>query len=246
VKKLLIAVALLSLVVRCAMVANVHSAKTLEPGVSSISLSMDGAAVMYYSDTNTDTTDSLAESDEPMTIPNATLLPNVRFQVGVAENLEAGIMFVPQMLGMEGSVKYRFLRNEGNHLAFAPYVSFYLLKNYTGGTHLVYTRELNDALMLNMSAFSNYTYLDNFEFEDEEVEPSHHFITFGGVFGPQIGGDVFFFSPAFEYNILIPLEEEFGFMHVQTYRVSLNFGWYIGKTKKQLDRIERKIDALGK
>jgi len=243
VKKILVAVTLPLFAIQCAMVANIHSAKTLDPGVSSVSLSVDGAGVMYsFSDSLQKAVPG--EYLEPMVIPNATLLPNVNFKMGVKENYELGVLVVPQLLGLEASVKYRFLKSGQNHFAVAPFSSFYLLKNYSAGAHGIYTFEASDAFLLNMSAFSSFTYQDNTEVLSEEVFTSNQFLAFGGVFAPQICGESVFFIPAFEYNIFIPLKENNTLMHIQTYRVSLSFGWYIGKVKQQLNRIENKIDAM--
>lgn len=241
-KRIITVLCLTMLLSRCAMVGNVHSAKTLDPGVASVSLSVDGAGIMYsYSD-------SLQKADstlsEPSVIPNATLLPNINFKMGVAENYELGVHFVPQLLGIEATVKHRFLQNGPHHVAAAPYFSFYLLKNYSAGAHGIYTYELSKSLCINMSAYSNFTYLDNLESMTRELTESMHFLGFGGIIGPQISGESVFFTPAFEYNIFIPLKENFTFMHVQSYRVSLTFGWYIGKVKRQLNRIEKKIDTI--
>lgn len=243
VKKIICALALPLFVVQCSMVANIHSAKTLDPGVSSLSLSIDGAGVMYSF------SDSLAKFDseeylEPQVLPNATLLPNINFKMGVKENYEIGVLFAPQLLGIEASVKHRFLKSSQNHFAFAPFASYYLLKNYSAGAHGIYTFEASDNFLLNMSLFSSFTYQDNIEILSQEVVASHNFLAFGGVFAPQVCGESVFFIPAFEYSIFIPLIENSAITHIQTYRVSLTFGWYIGKVKQQLNRIESKIDAM--
>jgi len=224
------------------MVGNVHSAKTLEPGVGSLSLSVDGAGVMYSF------SDSLQKADpevfgEPQTFPTATLLPNLDFKMGVTDNVEIGVRLVEQLIGIEATVKYRYFHDGRNHLALAPYFQYYLLQNYSGGTHAIYTCELLDWLHLNMSVYGAYTYMDNINLFDLEVVPSKDFIAFGGIIGPQICGESVFFTPAFEYSMLLPLQQG-NIMHVQNFRGSLSFGWYIGRVKKQLNRMERKLDAI--
>jgi hypothetical protein len=244
VKKVLACLVSSLFLVRCvSMVGNVHSAKTLDPGISSLSLSVDGAGIMYSF------SDSLQEADSavfgtPLVVPSATLLPNVNFKMGLVENLEMGVHFVPQLLGLEATLKYRFYHGGGNHLAAAPYFQYYLLKDFSGGAHAIYTRELTDMLHLNMSAYGSYSYMDNIELTSIELVPSKRFFTVGGIFGPQICGESVFFIPAFEYSIILPLGENNTFMHIQNFRGSLTFGWYIGKSKKQLDRMERKIDEI--
>jgi hypothetical protein len=166
--------------------------------------------------------------------------------VGVKENLEIGAMFVPMMFGFEGSVKYRFFNENGNHLAVVPYGAFYLFKNYTGGSQMVYTKEFSGGLSLNVAGFGSYTYLDNTSYLSSEVIPSSRYLTVGGVAGPQFSMDAVFFTPSVEYNIFIPLDEEASFNNMQTFRFSIAVGFYIGKSKKQLDRIENKIDGIDK
>jgi hypothetical protein len=235
------------------MLNSVHTAKTLGPGVSTLSLSMDGAVVNHTSVVRHSDIfgfEEIEPHDSTQTMPNASIIPNMQFQMGVSENVEIGTFFVPQNLAFEASVKYRFYQNGIDHVAVIPTAAYFNLYNYAAGAHLVYTREISDALSLNFAAFGNYTYFDKRTFVDafdldSDADIQRNFINFGGYIAPRISGESVFFCPSIEYNTLLPLTEA-DFKNQQVFRFRITVGWYIGKVKQQLNRIESKIDKIDK
>lgn len=227
----------------CTMLSSVHTAKTLGAGVGSFSMSMDGAVV----NTAHGTGDDPHADDTVETYPNASILPNLQFQMGVTDNVEIGGFIVPLMIGCELNVKYRYLSSNGNHFAIIPNASYYLLYNYAGGIQHVYTKDLSDNFSLSVGALTNYTYFDRKDIggaDENDFGMTKHYMTVGGYLAPCISGDALYFTPSVEYSSFLPLGDETYFNNMQTFRFRATLGIYIGKTKKQLDRIESKIDRI--
>lgn len=229
----------------CAMLNSLHTAKTLGPGVATLSIAMDGAAVNTATGVSDEPLET-APADSVTTTPNASILPNLQFQMGISENVEIGAFFVPLMLGVEASVKYRFYHDDANHLAIIPTASYFCLSSYSGGTHLVYTRDLSQSVSLSCGAFGSYSYYNEDLFSNGFFSTpliQKHYINIGGYIAPTISGESVYFIPSFEYSSFLPLTEGI-LQNRQCFRGRITIGWYIGKVKMQLDRIEGKIDRI--
>jgi hypothetical protein len=119
---------------------------------------------------------------------------------------------------------------------------------------LLVTYDVNDHFAFTTSVHGAYT---DWSYTDEDFEPDEEnrnaSIWGGGMgsFGMGVCLDIhtesFFVRPAFEFNrYQSNFDEEFEdtFEAFNSYAFMVNIGFVIGKTKQQLDRIERKIDNL--
>ena len=234
------------LFLQCAMINTAHTAKTLDPGEAAIGLSMNGSVISY---TPMDDVDSTFALTEDTAVTTGTILPNISFGIGIVNNLEVGANFVLSIFGIDAYLKYRILHLGRHHIALSPTFSYYSFSNFAGGGHLTYTFEANDRFLFNVSFLGNYTYLETPAFLDflfGEFDYTKDFMTLGFNVAPEIRGRVAFFRPSFEYSAFFPLVENPKMNGINYFRVTLAFGWFLGREKKQLDRIEEKIDRLEK
>ncbi|MGA2505885.1 MAG: hypothetical protein ABSF80_00215 [Chitinispirillaceae bacterium] len=218
----------------CMMAGTYHSAKTLDPGTSSVGLTFG--------------VNQFSTSSGSITVPD--LLPELTFHTGVAENMEVGGRIALGALGIEGDFKYRFLKTDKLHLAMDPsigYQGFIVMKGVTFGLPIISTVDLTPHFGLNASLFGRYAH---YSASDSTLGDAISNIIgdafmVGGAFGPDIRGESFFIRPMIEYAHVIPAA---GAVWSAWNRVSIavHFGWIIGREKQQLDRIEKKIDGMDK
>jgi hypothetical protein len=241
------AVVLVSILISgCTIISNVHTAKVLEPGSCSIALTVDGAMNRYnfeYKETDTTTPDSISTLSFPWF--TGSLIPNVRFQGALTENVEAGMMLVPQFLGFEGNMKFRFFRTARNHFALVPYAAMYFFELFAAGTHLVYTREFDDAFMLNMSIFSHLIDIEETVFIPDTLPPTVD-ITFGTVIAPQFTSGPLFYIPSIEYGYQHSLDGARAVHSIHTFRFSFSAGIYLGGEAGKKGRLGKKIKEMRK
>jgi hypothetical protein len=222
----------------CLMAGNYHSARTLEKGESQVGLT--------FSATRYENVDSEGKTEE-IVLP--ALVPELTYHIGMADNLEVGGRIALGALGMEGDVKYRFFRSDKLHLAMAPAISyqgFFFVEGVGVRLPGILTYELEDNVDLTMAAFAgivNYSSTDN----DASLFDGT-LVNTGAAIGFDLHGETFTIRPALEVSRYVAnLNSDDGSLdsHFNTVNLLVHLAWTRGKEKKQLDRIERKIDALG-
>jgi hypothetical protein len=227
--------ALVSMTSGCLMAGNYHSAKTLEKGTGQMGLTF--SSTRYQKTDNDGTTDYAA-------IPN--VIPEITYHVGVSENVEVGGRAALGSLGGDLDVKYRFLRNDKLHLAVAPalsYQSAVLVEAIGFRLPVIATYELADSVDFNAAAFLTQT---NFRSASSEFKSFDGNLTStGAAIGLDIHGETLHIRPAVEFTQYVADLNGEQFDPFNTVNILVHVAWTTGREKKQLDRIERKIDALG-
>jgi hypothetical protein len=217
----------------CMMTGSYHSAKTLEPGTSSFGLTFGVNEIK-------------TNESQPFALP--TLLPELTFHTGIMENLEVGGRIAPSALGIEGDVKYRFLKTSSLHLAVDPAVGYQgllIMKGITVSLPIISTVDLAKNFAVTTALFGRY---GNYSAPDTSVSKAFqdiigNFGMVGGAFGPEIRGETFFIRPMVEFARVFRLsgDQKSPWNRVS---VAVHFGWIMGREKQQLDRIEKKIDKM--
>lgn len=242
------------------MLGNTSTARTLEKGTGEVGMTF--GATTYQFETTTfddpDTPEDEGGEKENLSVAFPVVLPEIPFGVAITDDVQFGGRFAPQSLGFELNTKWRFLHADALHMAVMPSVNYqtWLLVQGTGARlPLLVTYDVNDILSFTTSvhaAYTDWSFADE-DFEPDEDEDSGLVIWNGGLasFGTGVGLDIhtesFFVRPTFEFNrYQSNLNEEFedSFEAFNSYAFMLNIGFVIGKTKKQLDRMEQKIDRL--
>jgi len=214
----------------CAMSGNYQTARTLEKGTSDVGLTF-GIDNLF-----TDTAKGVV-------LPG--LIPEVTFHTGLTDDIELGGRVALGALGIEGDVKYRFYHNDKLHLAVNPafgYQAFILAQGISARLPFLATYEVSKSFSLNAVVFGNYGNLASslISGKDSTLEQT---IYTGLSIGPEFRGEVFYIRPAIEYSRV------FSFVNSQvnqSNRINFNihFGWIMGQEKKQLNRIENKMEKL--
>ena len=243
----------------CLMLGNKNSARTLEKGTGEVGLTF-GATTYQFETTTIDDPDTAEDEGgekENLSDNYPVILPEIPFGVAVTDDVQVGGRFAPQSLGFELNTKWRFLHADQLHMAIQPsfnYQSWLIVQGTGVKLPLLVTYDINDNFAFTTSVHGAYTdwgYTDeDFEPDEENQEAS---IWAGGLgsFGMgvclEVHTDSFFVRPAFEFNrYQSNFDDDFedSFEAFNSYGFMVNLGFVIGKTKKQLDRIERKIDNL--
>lgn len=223
----------------CLMAGNYHSAKTLEKGTSSFG--------MTFSMTTYEFEDPGDGSTRRFTLPN--LIPEIAYHVGITDDVEAGGRVALGSLGLEADLKYRFLHSDKLHLAVAPaigYQAFVVIQGTSLKLPVLLTHELSDNFAFNAGLFwltTRYSEVDN---SDEEFEQFRGTL---GATGLSLSFDLaietFVIRPGVEFTqYLNDFEDDGDFQKFSTVNVMVHIAWIGGKEKKQLNRIERKIDSI--
>jgi hypothetical protein len=239
-RKILAAMILLSvsagLLGGCLMAGNYHSAKTLEPGVSSFGTTFSVNAI--YEDT-----------EQQIAIPN--IIPELTYHIGVVDDLELGGRLALGSLGIEIDAKYRFLQAGGLHLAIAPsvgYMGWVVLQGISTRLPFIATYEINKWFGVNAAIYAGYSHYSvaNDDLGDAINDFSGDMITYGVAIGPEISGETFFIRPSVEftrYQVMVNVEgEDSHWNPFNNLAVMVHLGWVYGREKQQLDRIEKKVD----
>lgn len=228
----------------CTLISNIHTAKILEPGSCSVALTVDGAMNRYnFEYKEPDTTFPDSTNRLSLRWFTGSLIPNIRFQGALAENVEAGMMLVPQFLGFEGNMKFRLFRTACNHFALVPYGAIYYFQLFAAGSHLVYTREFDDAFMLNLSVFSHVIDIEDTDILLDTLPPSCY-ATFGTVIAPQFISGPMFYIPSVEYGYQRSLDDARSVHSIHTFRFSFSAGLYIGGKAGKKGWLGKKIEEI--
>jgi hypothetical protein len=223
------------------MAGNYHSAKTLNKGESQFGLTFSGT---QYQKTVTDSSGN--KSLEAVVLPN--IIPEITYHIGMAENLEVGGRVSIGALGMEGDVKYRFLRSDKLHLAIAPAIggqAFVVIEGAYVRLPLIMTYELADNVDFTAAVFgSSAKYTPS---SSDFGVFSGTFVSSGAAVGFDLHGETFSIRPAVEFTrYLYNFSDSSGSTSdgFNTVNVLVHLAWTGGKEKQQLNRIEEKIDRL--
>lgn len=227
-----------TLVASCLPVSNYHSAKTLGEGESS------------YGTTFSSTTYTAPQDDgsaESVTLPG--LIPELSYHIGVTDNFEFGGRIAPGFLYGELDAKYRFLRSPEFHLAVAPSIGQMAI----GGTvtslrlPLIGTYEVNDHFAFTGSVSgSSWTVSSVPSYDDTGgmFNVGERFFTMvGGSLGIEVSGEVAYVRPSVEFNTMT-FRPEGSNQRIKTGALVFHVGRVSGREKKQLDRIEEKVDRM--
>lgn len=248
----------------CLMLGNSQVAKTVEKGTAELGLTFGSTSYQieqqkaFFDDP--DTPEDETEETEGVTYSYPVILPEIPFGVAVTDDVMIGGRIAPQSLGLEANVKWRFLHADKLHMAILPsvhYQSWLLVSGSGFRLPLLVTYDVNDNFSFTTSVHGSYT---SWDFADEEFDPDDAededegqlvwnggLAAFGMGAGVSIHGETFFFRPTFEFNrYQSNLDDEFeeSFEPFNSFGVMITVGFVIGRTKQQLDRIERKIDNL--
>lgn len=229
----------------CLMAGNYHSAKTLEKGESQFGVTF---STTRYDHRQTDSSGNT--TTDSIVIPN--LIPEFVYHIGVAENFEVGGRASLGALGLEGDVKYRFFQSDKLHLAIAPainYQAFVVLQGVGFRLPGILTYQLADNIDFTAAVFGSTT-----RYSTVGDSSSSDFDTFrgtlistGGALGFDLHGATFSIRPAVEFTRYVAnLSSDTGSSSegFNTVNVLVHLAWTGGREKKQLDRMERKLDNL--
>jgi hypothetical protein len=231
----------------CLMAGNYHTAKTLEKGESQVGLTFSGT---QYSKTVTDSSTGQSHL-EGVFLPN--ILPEITYHIGMADNLEVGGRVSLGALGMEGDFKYRFFRNDKLHLAIAPAIggqAFIVVKAAYVRIPLIMTYELADNIDFNAAVYgatAHYSPVLDDGGTSDFGEFNGTLLSSGAAIGFDLHGETFSIRPAVEFTRYLynfSADGSSASDGFNTVNVLVHLAWTGGKEKKQLDRIEQKIDRL--
>lgn len=243
------------------MLGNTTTARTLEKGTGEIGLTFGTTSYQFEAIVVADdpaTTTVNEEEKENLTVSYPVILPEIPFGVAVTDDVQVGGRFAPQSLGFELNTKWRFLHANQLHMAVMPsvnYQSWLILQGTGARLPMLVTYDIADIFSFTTSVHVAYT---DWNFSDEDFDPEDDdqegtlvwnggLASFGGGICLDIHTDSFFVRPAFEvnrYQSNLNSEFEDSFEPFNSYGFMVNVGFVIGKTKKQLDRMEQKIDRL--
>lgn len=237
----------------CLMSGNYHSAKTLNKGESQVGLTFSATRYTYEDVVDEDGDPNTPETTRTESIVLPAILPELAYHLGVAENVEVGGRVGLGSGGLELDVKYRFYHNDKVHLAVAPalgYQGLFFLEGYSARLPAILTYELADNVDFTIAGFASTSHYDSVLDSDEEKGDGFtgSLVSTGAAVGFDLHGDTFSIRPAVEFTRYIARlddndgsSSEDGF---NTVNFLVHIAWTGGKEKQQLDRIERKIDAM--
>lgn len=234
----------------CLMAGNYHTAKTLEKGTSAFGMTFSATKYSFkYNDTQTDpntgqTTTTPKSVD--FAIPN--LLPELTYHIGVSDNAEAGGRISLGSLGGEFDIKYRLIHSGKVHVAVAPAIGYqaaFLIEG--GGLRLpaILTYELADNFDFTIAAFASETHWKPVSDSEDFKSWTGNLTQTGIAMGFDLHGETLSIRPGFEWSrVVYSANGRSDFEPFNTFNVLVHIAFIGGREKKQLDRIERKIDNL--
>lgn len=239
-RQLIICAALMP-VAACLMSGNYHSAKTLEKGESEFGVTFSGTT---YEKTVTNSDGSTSRLNA--TIPN--IIPELTFHLGMSDNLEAGGRVSIGALGMEGDVKYRFYHGDKLHLAIAPAIggqAFILIEGGYVRLPVILTYELADNFDFTIAGFGASAHYNSISSDFSDFKGT--LVSSGVAVGVDLHGETFTIRPSVEFTrYLYNFSTDSGSTSdgFNTVNFLVHIAFVGGREKKQLDRIEQKLDRM--
>jgi hypothetical protein len=223
----------------CLLAGNYHSAKTLEKGESSFGLTFSATT---YEFTDGDTGDVTR-----VQIPS--LIPEITYHVGLSDNLEVGGRVGLAQLALEADLKYRFYRSDKLHLAVAPSIggqSFIVISGTMLRLPGIATYEISDNVAITGALFGSTTSFSavNGSGDDGFGAFSGSLVSSGGAIGLEFSGETFSIRPGVEFTRYLASFNDEQFEPFNTINAMVHLSFIFGREKKQLDRIENKIDTM--
>jgi hypothetical protein len=224
----------------CLMSGNYHSARTLEKGTGAVGMTF---SVTRYTDVDCDTMSGTCTRDQ-ITLPS--WLPEFTYHLGITDDLELGGRIAPGSLGIEGDLKYRILHGDSLHLAIGPSLGYQgaILYDATyAKLPVIATFDLADNFSLTAGAFVGTA---DFNGADDEFDVFDGTLASTGAFlGVELRTETMLVRPGVEWTEYVA---DFGsdpdFDGFRTFGVVAHFAIITGTEKKQLNRMERKLDRV--
>jgi hypothetical protein len=222
----------------CLPVSSYHSARTLGEGESDFGVTFSSTS--YRS----------ADAEDPQTavvIPG--LIPELTYHIGVTDDVQVGGRVAPGFLYGELDLVYRFVHTPQLHVAVAPALGHVAAIGTLTSVRLplLAAYELNDRFSV-LGSVSGSSWVVSSVPDVGDVAPAfgageRFFTMVGGSIGFEISGEVAYVRPSFEMNTMT-FRPDGADRRVKTGALVLHIGRVGGREKKQLDRIEDKIDRL--
>lgn len=224
----------------CPMSGNYHSARTLEKGTSSIGTSF---SMTTFVREEVDANGQPTGEEDRLSLPN--IIPELTYHIGVTDDIELGGRVAIGSLGLELDAKFRFIHGESLHVAVAPAIGYQSAFIVQGGSlrlPLIMTYDLSPNFALNVAAFAGSTHYS--QVDSDFYAFSGDLVHTGFAAGIEIRGETFLFRPSFELTEFVGSFDDPSFEPFHTINVVLHVAAIVGREKKQLNRIERKIDRV--
>jgi hypothetical protein len=225
----------------CFMAGNYHSARTLEKGTSAIGMTFSATR---YTDVDRDPTTGEVTSRDVVTLP--TIIPEFAYHLGVTDDLEAGGRIAPSSLGLEFDLKYRLLHTDMFHLAIAPALGYQTAILYSATMvklPVIATLDLNETFAVTGGVFASTTDFDDAESDFDTFDGK--LAATGAFVGLELRSETFFVRPGLEWTEYVAdFDDDPSFDRFRTFSVVAHFGIIVGAEKKQLNRMERKMDRI--
>ncbi len=226
----------------CLMAGNYHSAKTLEKGTSKF------GATFSFITYEFETVDETGQpNQERFTLPN--LIPELTYHVGVTDDVELGGRVALGSLALEGDAKFRFFKTDRLHLALAPAIGYqaaFLVQGTSFRLPGLLTYDLADNFGINVAIFGATTHYDSVD-EDEAALKNFRgtLASTGLAIGFDIRGETLVIRPSVEWTrYLADFSSDQDFDEFSTVSINVHIGFIGGREKKQLNRMERKLDRV--
>jgi hypothetical protein len=230
----------LALTTGCLMAGNYHSARTLEKGTGAIGMTF---SITRYTDVDVDETTG-ERSESSIVLPS--WLPEFTYHLGVTDDLELGGRVAAGSLGLEGDLKYRLLHTDSLHLAIGPSLGYQGAILYDATylkLPLIATMDLADNFSVTVGAFAGTA---DFNDANSEFDVFNGTLASTGAFvGIELRTETLLVRPGFEWTEYVAdFDDSPEFDGFRTFSVIAHFAILTGTEKKQLNRMERKMDRI--
>jgi hypothetical protein len=225
------------IVAGCLPVSNYHSARTLGAGESDFGVTFSSTS--YQS----------ASSDSNATVVVPGLIPELTYHVGITDDVQFGGRVALGFLYGELDLKYRFLHTPELHLAVAPAIGQVAAVGTLTSLRLplLATYDVNERFSLGGSVSGSSWVVSSLPTSSDTAGPfdaGERFLTMvGGSLGFEVRGETAYIRPSFEMNTLT-YRPDGAARRIKTGALVLHVGRIGGREKKQLDRIEEKLDQV--
>lgn len=220
----------------CLLSGNYHSAKPIGKGESAFG--MNFSATSYEVD------------DSRIAVPN--LIPELTYHIGMSDDLEVGGRVAIGALAIEGDAKFRFYKSDNLHLAIAPalaYQSLLVIEGLTLRMPVIATVDVAPNFGFTVAGFGSTTRYSevNADDSDSDFGPfSGSWVSTGVALGVELRGETFEIRPSLEFTRFAYRYDDSnsdvdGF---NTVNLLVHIAFIGGREKKQLNRIEQKLDGM--